>query len=443
MNLDTFFEEGGVNNLDWLCDTSKNFKPQFKPDMKEDLIRQWNSQFDPTFTVDYERVDAEVNEDEGVVLATKEMINAGMVPKQIVSHLRKSFAKNDILSSKNKIAKLLTEDAGAIGCFVAVVDHTKNTKQALKVSSKNKRHIGYVRLESNCGDDCIKCCSIYTKSSSLRGDGIDGFFQTGSIQNKFSHKQCQITNLPILSGQDDISEEFMDSTLIDLVNSNRITKDDVAEIKSMNTTSYKKLQKAFIVEYDNILNANREKHANIESNEKFKIDASEMKVSVNETTVKAVEVKTKSNLKDEAVEIDAENKVSTFNMNKLDVADVKADVCEKADNSPLEATDLVSKVEAQTGAAEKSIEVEEVINFVDQDDLQIEKELKAKSKLNVDGSKADLELGVGNKKEEIDVEASCFVEREFEGCDMIEVLEAKQKISEITIDDVGEEFIID
>ena len=280
MDLQDFIEEGGIQDLSWLTD-GKTFTPHdTQNNVKKELIQQWNSEFDPTFKEDYERKVEEVKTSSAVLANTKALIAQGLVPLQIASELKNTFTSEEILAEKETVAEAIKADAGAIGCFIADIDHSKNINPL--VNAKNKATIGYVRLvgASNI-EDSTKCISMVSKAVSSQADGsLDSFFSASEEIVQSDTKFCAVTNLPIFTSRDDISEEFVDQTLVTLANDGRLSEERISMIKDKKLTPYETLQTAFISEFEDALTSKNAVYENIQMEDGYGVNDKEMEFSV-------------------------------------------------------------------------------------------------------------------------------------------------------------------
>lgn len=260
MNLKRMLRDASLTNLQWLL-KGDTFNPADKDnDKKDDLEFQWGyGDIDPNYSSStlIKVYDDEVNEGtqtRPVMDYAQELIMQGLMGYELLQALRKKFGKPVLRTAKVEVRKAV-EVSGVLGCLAFQCDGGKKSTKQLTSSMKNspfKRFMSYVM---GC-DACQKCRYL---SSSCRSDSVMGNGADNSIDSFLDGEQdmvtavkrfyCQKHMRPILGGEQDLSDEDMDSTLVDLETLGMIEEKTACKIRKRSGSNLSKLRSAFRCAY--------------------------------------------------------------------------------------------------------------------------------------------------------------------------------------------------
>ncbi len=399
MNLTNMLEDNSINNLSWL-ENKETFMPQDKDNNKrDDLEIEWGEGMDigkempkPTTINDEMKIKTPPQDPFVVVNAARILLNQGIMGHYLLQQLKSHFTIEQIKQAVSELRKLLCYE-GIIGSVAIDLRGLKNHSEAIKASVKSpfKRHIACVLMTSKeaLNSDLVEHRDISSSSSKI--GSIDGLFDSNEIKKEqLWYKPLKLPVFIADGGHvENIDNEFVDRSIIELSNLGEIDDKDIEEIKSCDDPN-EKIKKAFHLAFNKKIverKKNGSEFAKDKSSE-FNLE-SKMTVSVNskpEKFVKQAVNEVKKSLED--IEINPEDKKET---------------------------QLVKEVK-------KSLE-----------DIEIDKNSQEDLDINLVNKNPiqpfELE-GVNNP--DLDIDPAPFIDEEFEGADNID-LEEEKKFSNLDV----------
>lgn len=254
MNLGKLLE-GGIQDLSWLSE-GKNYDPSGHSksnDIKPELEFQWGAETNMhgEYKENIETVEDDANlvsdtprevkdgESDNIEMMARKQIASGKSGAEVLSALNGKFGKESVLANKKVLASAFAND-GISGCIAVDCAGFKTAKEAFENAKKSphKRFLAYV---INYNGDIEQKEKL---AHGFSGGGIDDLLGD-TVRKVASVPYCKELGMPILSTKDELSDEFIDDTLIDLMTLSSITEEEVNEIKSSRMSNLKKVREAF------------------------------------------------------------------------------------------------------------------------------------------------------------------------------------------------------
>lgn len=271
MNLGNFFDENApargdkkasIQDLRWLeTGIVQPGHPQFTPtgevgkkdnNIKPALEIEWGYGgiaplfIDPSSGVVLRNLPAEAQADAGpVIFFARDLMNRGVMGKQLVSSLRKKFTAADLFAAKEGLREQFALE-GIVGCIAVDGRGYKSCQAALAASSHSpfKRFIRHV-IGCSCGTPYqLPSNETRLKIAEAKGNGVDEFLASGDHTGGLMVAHCQSTMLPIMA-KGDLDQSEMDQTLIDLMNVSDLPESVTSKIRESKESNLKKVQTAF------------------------------------------------------------------------------------------------------------------------------------------------------------------------------------------------------
>ena len=449
MNLTEMMREGSLQDLRWtktgLLDPGQiTFDPEAEGvknpnNTKPELEIEWGyGDISPDFSepaagVVKRNIPKEDQFDAGpVILFARDRMNAGCSKLEVLAALRAKFAASQLHLAKDGIAKQLRLD-GVVGRFAVDSRGYKDCKTAMKVASASpyRRFLRYV-IGCSCGDPHMLPSSGSGRTAECQssGNGMDDFIASDDHHSPNLTAHCRSTMLPIFAG--DISDEWVDSTLIDLSEVVQLPEDNVKYLRKSSMSPTSKLAAAFRL-------VDRRREGIAAQKYAKKVDASEFvldvvgDVDVDKEVVrqKQLDIRETASLLDsisvapvpESVYLENPQKV----LDLVSVDDVEEDV---TPDIPF----VLDEV-AVGDAAPKDIWVE----VSDAGDIRLEPEEDVVGDLYLEevGKPIDIEffeMGPGS----MDIDPSAFQEEEFLGTDEVELEDVETPLGPLDVEANGD-----
>jgi hypothetical protein len=255
--------------------------------IKDDLQLQWGfGNIPPDYSDPVAgRVERNVPDDKlgdagKMILFARDMMNRGQPLRNIVAALKKRFDKSTLVAAKDGLRAQFALD-GVAGRFVVDARGYESCKTAMDSCwrSPHKRHLGYV-LGCKCGTPHLISASHFAESEvKSSGNPIDDFMADKEIYVSKMIPHCRSTMLPIAAGRGDLDPEWMDKTLIDVMDLTGIPQGEVEKIQAMKS-GFDKLKAAFRAIDEMKVMAEEGKYAEDVDAAKFVIDQEEQPVEV-------------------------------------------------------------------------------------------------------------------------------------------------------------------
>jgi len=255
-NIGKVFKEASCQNLTWmskgLVDLSKHDLDRGRDnDKKDDLQFEWGyGDIDPHYTENAGEVERNVpflKEDQAVIKFARDLMMQGRMGVDIVKPLRKRFGADIIKRVAPQLRKLMAWE-GILGCVVIDATNYDDPRDAVKAASKspNKRFMKFI-VGSKADTRLV---TAPPGSGGLRkvtssGNSFDDFFANDGVYESKMIEVCSKTMLPVIAGQQDLSDEFMDSTLIDLMSTGKLTEGEAEVIRKKKDKPAEKIKEAF------------------------------------------------------------------------------------------------------------------------------------------------------------------------------------------------------
>jgi len=395
MNLTDMLRDGSVSNHTWLDDI-ETFEPTGKDwNKKDDLELEFGyGDIEPKYN---EEILKEAKEDPStaIVVAARFLMNQGHMGRQLVKRLFQQFDRQSIKAAVSKLKPLLDEE-GITGCVALDCRDLKDCREVKKVvaSSENKRFLKFVLMHTRCADCSFLGKTAINTESEMKTASIDGFFADEGPKKEF-RPFCVRLGRPLLSGQQDLHDDEMDETLVDLVTTGKLTEEEAKVVRSLrNKNAYEKVRQAFRLIHK----------------KQFEVKPVVQQVDSSKFHIKS----------EMSVDLDAPRKKKE---------EVKVALSDADMESQLKDVDkLPAKQESGFDSFEGAPQVaDENITFGSQEDLDFED--------FEPGTIPNEEMNETAKTSKyLDIEPHVFVEKEFEGSDQLRLEEKKAKQKEVDVD---------
>lgn len=170
-----------------------------------------------------------------VVRFAREKMLEGKMGAALGAALREKFPKKTILASARRLKKVLRGE-GIVGTVVIDAEGFESCREALKFALKSP-YRGFIRCVMNC--KCGSTHEVDAGGMDLFGDDlpetsgnvVDDFLADDQREASSRVSVCYETSMPVIAGMGDLSEESMDSTLIDLINMGHLSESEAKAIQ--------------------------------------------------------------------------------------------------------------------------------------------------------------------------------------------------------------------
>jgi hypothetical protein len=199
---------------------------------------------------DAPQIASPVAEADMVRRTAKILLMRGFTGADFINTFKRTVGSFLMRKHKGVLASVLRNE-GIVGKIAVDSDGFKDCREALAFARKmspQKRYIKYAILNPNC-PGCAEAMSkeVKRQRASVGGGTIDAFFSGGEESETVSHPVCSLSNLRIISAYDELQDDDVDPTLIDLMTIGDITKDDMKAIKASKDPAIYKARHAFIL----------------------------------------------------------------------------------------------------------------------------------------------------------------------------------------------------
>ena len=290
MNLTAMFKEGSlVDHRWWETGMVKPGEITFDPEahdvknpnnVKPEAQDQWGyGDISPIFDdptageVDRMLPERAYGDAGPVIIFARDMMNAGAPLSAVKRELKAKYPQELLVASNDELQKLLDMD-GVIGRVAVDARGYKSCEQALMraAHSPYKHFIKFV-IGCSCGDPHMVQADNGSKIRLVEssGNGIDDFFGSSepATVRQAMVPHCNSTHVRMFeSSMDDLDEEWMDDTMIDIVNLAGLPEDESQRIRVLDAQPLEKVREAF-----RTLDRLRSKRAKVRYSEP--VDASE------------------------------------------------------------------------------------------------------------------------------------------------------------------------
>ena len=261
MNLDSILKEGNLSDIEWL-DESTTFNPSNMDLSSEEQMKlQWDRDLKPE------------NKEKLVKRKVNELLNSGAFGRDVISSVRKVFAKQNVPSGIKKYVRARSGAVGTVLVDCSVFDDNKDYLKTKKASQYKSFH----QYAINCNCDHKVTSSLQENNISGLGD-IDGFMNTEMVEVE-GVKVCAKTGLPVLSKMSKYSSKDATDVLAKLVRLDYITVDKEKELL-LNNTPLVAVKKAFNMIVDNAIAEEEAKYAGKIDNTEFAVKESSIVAEV-------------------------------------------------------------------------------------------------------------------------------------------------------------------
>jgi hypothetical protein len=231
MNLGAILKEGSVVDHSWMEEglVAPNFDPSghnrnndIKPELELEFgLSDVAPLFDETNSGEVKRnIPEDALGDMGpVVIFARGMMNAGASAKTVDQAIRAKFAKVQISKEVKALLRMFKLD-GVVGRFVLDGRVPGGCVAAVKQAANSpfKKFIRHV-IGCQCGDpQMIHSNKVGMKMVESSGNAMDDFFNDNQKHASVLVPHCRKVGLPLLASMDDLDEEWLSDTLIDIGN---------------------------------------------------------------------------------------------------------------------------------------------------------------------------------------------------------------------------------
>ena len=185
------------------------------------------------------------------IVFARDLMNQGAARDVVDRELKANFTKEDIRKSVPELKKLFAME-GLIGRVAIDARGYDNCEQALMRVARSPylRFIWYV-IGCQWGDPHMMQADDGSKIALVEssGNGIDDFFGEGEPQRIVKAATvplCRSTHVRMFEGaMDDLDEQWMDDTLIDLSDVSGMSEADSGRIREMDSKPLERIKEAF------------------------------------------------------------------------------------------------------------------------------------------------------------------------------------------------------
>jgi len=371
--------------------------------VKPELAIQWGTAGpdididEPAGAVERHIPEEDVADVDDVILFARDQMNRGRMGDDLVRVIKTRFDQDTLKRASKGLREQLAME-GIVGCTVLDARGYKNCREAME-SMKNSPYKHFVKHVIGCdcgspqmlpGDSVIDMTNIMEGSDNPMDDFLA--MEDGKPADMVSH--CRSTMLPILSGQGDLDESEMDSTLTEMMNVTQLPEDTVKSLRNDRhnnkySSNLKTLQAAFRFVQKAKQSAVMEPYAGT-------VDVSEHVIEMG----------------DQPIEFDAQAS-SPLDMDLVD-----------PDKQP------VVDIEA---LREPSLAVDKLSGEFGDGDVDLLEASEPLPTLDIDPRPSEQEVELVAQSP-VDVELGQFLEPEFVGADNIELDEPRAPLGELEID---------
>lgn len=442
-SIGKILRQSSMQNLTWmsegLVDLSQHDLEKGRDNnKKDDLQLAWGyGDIEPHYDADAGEVERNLPEDDSqekeVIKFARDLMMKGKMGKEISKPLKKRFSKDVLAQSLPELRKLFAWE-GLIGCVVVDATDYDNPRDAMKIASNSpyKRFLKVI-IGSKAGRQFVAKRpgdKLVVKESS--GNSFDDFFGDDSKYSPNMVEICKETHLPIIAGQQDLSDEFMDATLIDLVTTGQLSEEEAKVIGEKEEEPAEKIKAAFRLLRSKEL-AKKKVDAPNKAKEN-KVSASKFDLEIDKPVV--------------VENLDVDERAGGLTVEVEPPAPENIDVDERA---ALLAVEIESAVKELKGVRQRRVnipveiqnEVPEAIEEIDLTDHSVPNQVSVDEDMRGDCSALDVdpngkvEVNIDEEKKSIDVDMLQALDKEFEGSDIIELEAERQYVGECDVDITG------
>jgi hypothetical protein len=256
MNLSEMIREGSLADHDWMGTEGfdlVDYGSKNQNNVKERDQFQWGlEEVEPIFESDEAGIvgrdltpDAEQDASAAVKFA-RHLMNSGAARLDVDRALKHRFPKTTLRSAKDGLRDLFRQE-GVVGRFVLDATGYESCRDAMASieNSPFKRFVKNV-IGCTCGDPHLMPDSRY-ESIVVESTGIaaDDFLADETVHKAATVSCCPSTHLRLMEGRDDLDEQWMDSTLVELGASAGLPDEEISKIKTTDKTPTEKVRAAF------------------------------------------------------------------------------------------------------------------------------------------------------------------------------------------------------
>ena len=367
MNLNDMLKEGSINSLEWL-DEAETFNPaSMGLSNEEEMKAQWDKDLKPE------------NKEKIIKRKVNELLNEGVLGKDILSNVKKVFAKQNIPSD---ISDYVKARSGAVGTVLVDCGNFKDNKDYLKLK-KASQFKSFHQYAINCTCDHKVGGKLQEDNVANMGN-IDGILNSKIVKAE-TIKICSKTGLPVLKRMADYSSDDAVNVLAKLVRLKYIT---VEEEKGflVNNAPLLAVKKAFNHIVDKVEKEKENKYAEKINNDKHIISENEVVAEIGD----CVGVQEVSGINESRIVADIQ---------KL-VRDSDIDINKKESSMDMENSKGRGVLDVKISKKRKELDFEKLA------DIQ-------KPELDVDVDVAENEVELEREFESVDVDGDEYIDREW------------------------------